>query len=94
MNLIKKILALFRRYPEHLKTGIRGEKEAKRFLISRGLKFLTANYNSGRGEIDLIFRDGDCLVFVEVQNTRSSEEWTRPSKALIDGNSDSYLLRL
>lgn len=81
MNLLKKFLTMFRPYPEHLKTGIRGEKEAKKYLISRGLKFLTANYNSGRGEIDLIFRDGDCLVFVEVK-TRSSEDWTRPAKSV------------
>ena len=81
MNLLKKFLDIFHPYPKHLKTGIRGEKEAKRYLISKGLKFLTANYNSGRGEIDLIFREGDCLVFVEVK-TRSSEDLTRPSKAV------------
>jgi len=28
--------------------------------------------------VDLIFRDGDCLVFVEVK-ARSSESWTRPA---------------
>ncbi|MGB9602746.1 MAG: YraN family protein [Limisphaerales bacterium] len=71
----------FHTYPEHLIRGIHGEKAAKKYLKSKGLKFLTANYNSGRGEIDLIFRERDCLVFVEVK-TRSSEEWTRPSKAV------------
>jgi putative endonuclease len=50
-------------------------------LRRTGLKFLTANFRSPRGEIDLIFRDGDCLVFVEVK-TRSSEEWTRPAAAV------------
>ena len=29
----------------------------------------------------MIFRDGDCLAFVEVK-TRSSEEWTRPAAAV------------
>jgi putative endonuclease len=42
---------------------------------------LTANFRSSRGEIDLVFRDRDCLVFVEVK-TRSSEEWTRPAAAV------------
>jgi putative endonuclease len=45
------------------------------------MRFLTANFRSTRGEIDLVFRDRDCLVFVEVK-TRSSEEWTRPAAAV------------
>lgn len=64
--------------PEHLRRGALGEKAAKKHLQKLGLKFLTANFRSPRGEIDLIFRDDDCLVFVEVK-TRSSEEWSRPA---------------
>ena len=67
--------------PEHLRRGRLGERAARRHLRGRGLKFLTANFRSDRGEIDLIFRDADCLVFVEVK-TRSSEEWTRPAAAV------------
>src|SRR5216110_1181944 len=67
--------------PLHLRLGTLGEKAAKRHLKKAGLKFLTANFRSRRGEIDLVFRDGDCLVFVEVK-TRSSEEWTRPAAAV------------
>jgi putative endonuclease len=67
--------------PEHLRLGKLGEQAAKKHLRRAGLKFLTANFRSARGEIDLIFRDGDCLVFVEVK-TRSSEEWTRPAAAV------------
>ena len=48
-------------------------------LRRRGLEFLTANFRSKRGEIDLVFREGDCLVFVEVK-TRSSEDWVRPAR--------------
>jgi len=54
---------------------------AKKHLKKKGLKFLTANFRSKRGEIDLVFRDQDCLVFVEVK-TRSSEDWTRPAAAV------------
>jgi putative endonuclease len=61
--------------------GRLGEEAAKEFLKKKGLRFLTANFSSRRGEIDLIFRDGDCLVFVEVK-TRSQESWTRPSRAV------------
>lgn len=67
--------------PEHLRRGALGERAAKQHLQTLGLKFLTANFRSDRGEIDLIFRDADCLVFVEVK-TRSSEEWTRPAAAV------------
>jgi len=67
--------------PEHLRRGELGERAAKKHLQKLGLKFLTANFRSERGEIDLIFRDADCLVFVEVK-ARSSEEWTRPAAAV------------
>jgi putative endonuclease len=67
--------------PLHLQHGQLGERAAKKLLRRQGLKFLTANFRSDRGEIDLIFRDGDCLVFVEVK-TRSSEEWVRPAAAV------------
>jgi putative endonuclease len=67
--------------PPHLRHGELGERAAKRHLQRLGLKFLTANFRSDRGEIDLIFREKDCLVFVEVK-TRSSEEWTRPAAAV------------
>lgn len=67
--------------PEHLRRGVLGEHAAKKHLRGLGLKFLTANFKSARGEIDLIFRDGDCLVFTEVK-TRSSEAWTRPAAAV------------
>lgn len=70
--------------PEHLRRGELGERAAKKYLQQQGLKFLTANFDSTRGEIDLILRDGDCLVFAEVK-TRSSEDWTRPSKAVNAG---------
>src|SRR2546421_475617 len=69
--------------PEHLRRGRLGERAARKHLRRAGLKFLTANFRSSRGEIDLIFRDDDCLVFVEVK-TRSSEEWTRPAAAVGD----------
>lgn len=67
--------------PEHLRRGRIGEAAAKAHLRKVGLKYLAKNYVSEYGEIDLIFRDGNCLVFVEVK-TRSSETWTRPASAV------------
>jgi putative endonuclease len=65
---------------EHLRRGRLGERVARAHLRRLGLKFLTANFR-GRGETDLIFRDGEVLVFVEVK-TRSHEEWVRPARAV------------
>jgi putative endonuclease len=83
MNFPAKLKGLFARKtePEHLRRGKLGEHAAKKYLQKQGLRFLTANFRSERGEIDVIFRDGDCLVFIEVK-TRSSEEWTRPAAAV------------
>ena len=67
--------------PEHLRRGRLGERAAKRQLKKGGLKFLYANFSSELGEIDLIFREGKTLIFVEVK-TRSSEFWTRPAAAV------------
>ena len=82
-NLVQKLKARFagQAKPEHLRRGELGERAAKKFLQGQGMKFLAANFRSERGEIDLIFRDGDCLAFVEVK-TRSSEDWTRPAAAV------------
>ena len=67
--------------PIHLRHGRIGEQAAKKHLRGLGMKFLTANFRSKRGEVDLIFRDDKMLVFVEVK-TRSSEAWTRPAAAV------------
>ena len=80
---VKKLVAdWFKETPEHLQHGRLGENAAKKYLKKQGLKFLAANFGiAGKGEIDLIFREKDCLLFVEVK-TRSSEEWARPAAAV------------
>src|SRR5208337_1659597 len=83
VNLLAKLKTCFagKAEPEHLRRGKLGERAAKKHLQKAGLKFLAANFRSKRGELDLIFRDADCLVFVEVK-TRSSEAWTRPAASV------------
>ena len=83
MSLWQQIKERFARVdePEHLRRGRMGEAAAKRHLQSLGLKFLTANFRSDRGEIDLVFRDGECLVFIEVK-TRTAGGWVRPAGAV------------
>lgn len=50
--------------------GDRGERAAAKFLRRRGLRVLLRGYRTKWGEIDLIARDGDTLVFVEVKARR------------------------
>jgi len=61
---------------EHIHAvGARGEKLAAKFLRKNGYKFLYRNFlptKYGRGgQIDLVRRDGETLVFVEVKSLRS-----------------------
>ena len=83
MKLLERIKTLWngKELPLHLRHGVLGEKAAKKHLKRQGMKFLTGNFRTARGEVDLIFRDEDCLVFVEVK-TRSSEDWKRPAAAV------------
>ncbi|MDO6460317.1 YraN family protein [Granulosicoccaceae sp. 1_MG-2023] len=55
-------------------TGKWGELQARNFLESHGLEFIQSNYLTRMGEIDLIMRDGDTLVFTEVR-TRNTERY-------------------
>lgn len=50
--------------------GRRGEQLAAEHLQRRGCIVLARNVRVGRGEIDLIVRDGDALAFVEVKTRR------------------------
>src|SRR5215467_16134945 len=66
----------------HLRRGARGEKLACQFLKRSGYKILYRNFK-GRsgGEIDIVCRDDDTLVFVEVK-TRTREDFGRPVAAV------------
>jgi putative endonuclease len=61
--------------------GDQGERLAEKYLKRRGLKLLTRGYAAPVGEIDLILRDGDTIVFVEVK-TRRSREFADPQDSV------------
>ncbi|KPK49907.1 MAG: hypothetical protein AMS22_12950 [Thiotrichales bacterium SG8_50] len=61
-----------RKPAKHLQSGLKAEDQAQRYLARRGLKLLTRNYRSPYGEIDLIMRDRNVLVFVEVRYRRDA----------------------
>jgi len=66
----------------HLRRGARGETLACRYLKRNGYKILHRNFR-GRsgGEIDVVCRDYDTLVFIEVK-TRGREDFGRPVEAV------------
>ena len=49
------------------RTGARYEQTAGRYLETKGYQILEYNYRCRRGEIDIIARDQECLVFCEVK---------------------------
>ena len=53
-------------------TGSRYEDYAAAYLEEQGYEILEKNYRWRGGEIDLVGRDGGCLVFVEVKYRRDS----------------------
>jgi putative endonuclease len=63
--------------------GRRGEDLAHRYLQRAGFKVIARNYRpaGGENEVDIIARDGDILVFVEVKS-RSSAEYGSPDRAI------------
>ncbi|MBP5289686.1 MAG: YraN family protein [Clostridia bacterium] len=56
--------------------GRKGEYLARLYLEQKGLEFIRANYLTPRGEIDLIMRENDEIVFLEVK-TRTVESARR-----------------
>ncbi|RMG43227.1 MAG: YraN family protein [Acidobacteria bacterium] len=60
-----------RRSPGRTERGRRAERLAARFLAARGYHLLARNVRLGPGEIDIIARDGEEIVFVEVRSRRA-----------------------
>ncbi len=57
----------------HKELGRLGELKAAEELKKRGLHIIETNYRFGRGELDIIAKDGDTLVFVEVKSRLNLE---------------------
>lgn len=54
-------------------SGRLAEDRALSYLQTKGLILIKRNFRSRRGEIDLIMRDADTLVFIEVRQRRSAQ---------------------
>jgi putative endonuclease len=90
-------VSIFRKAPPlreagHLALGRWGEDEAARHVRHNGWRILRRNFRApGGGEVDLVCRDRETLVFAEVK-TRRSEESGRPFDA-VDGAKQALIRR-
>ncbi len=62
-------------------TGILGEKLAQDFLKKRGYRIIETNYRCPEGEVDIVARHKDHLVFVEVR-TKKSLQFGSPEESI------------
>jgi putative endonuclease len=64
--------------------GLRGEEIACAYLEKKKYAIVTRRFRMFRGEIDIIARDGETLVFVEVK-ARADESHGRPEESVTPG---------
>jgi putative endonuclease len=69
--------------------GRQGERLALKYLKKQGYRCLARNYKAPGGEIDLIMRDRQTVVFVEVK-TRRDESFT-PSEQVVNSRKRRHL---
>ncbi|MBQ4519639.1 MAG: YraN family protein [Bacteroidaceae bacterium] len=68
---------------EHYELGKKGEEEAANFLTKKGFYIMHRNWRCGKLELDIVARDGDEIVFVEVK-TRRNTYFGYPDEAIDD----------
>ncbi len=61
--------------------GTKGEEVAKQFLIAQKYQILQTNYKNMIGEIDIVAKDIDTIVFVEVK-ARNTARFGLPREAI------------
>lgn len=71
--------------------GRSGERKAERYLKKKKYKILDINFKTRFGEADIIAKDKDYIVFVEVK-TRSSDRYGSPSEAVNFRKQEKYFM--
>ena len=61
--------------------GKEGEEKAAHYLVKKGYQILEKNYRWGRGEIDIICKERNRIIFVEVK-TRKNLNFGDPVEAV------------
>jgi putative endonuclease len=80
--------------------GADAERQAEAYLQQQGLRTVTRNYRTPRGELDLVMQDGETLVFVEVRYRKdggfggAAESVHRSKQQRVIAAAQHYLQRL
>jgi len=61
--------------------GSKGEEIAANYLAEKGYKILHRNWHFGHKELDLVTKQNDTIVVVEVK-TRSTNYWEEPKESV------------
>ena len=88
LNLFKRLVGRDARH----RLGAEGERAARIFLEDAGYAFVARNVRTPFGEIDLVMRDGDCLVIVEVKVLKSAS--ALPAKLQVNRDKQLRLRKL
>ncbi|MBI4385821.1 MAG: YraN family protein [Elusimicrobia bacterium] len=64
------------------KLGKSGEALAERYLLGLGYRLLHRSYRTRLGEIDLVMKDGETVVFVEVKTRSAVGGFGKPEEAV------------
>ncbi len=68
---------------KHNEVGEQGEAIALNFLKAKGYHILASNWRYSRAEVDIIAKEGEVLVFLEVK-TRSTDHFGKPEAFVTD----------
>ena len=81
--------------PSHRqRIGWWGEREAEKYLLAHGLELVARNVRTPHGEIDLIMRGPDGLVFIEVKYHPGYRDWETDRKSTRLNSSHSAKSRM
>jgi len=75
---------------QRINLGKSGEDLAAKVLQKKGLKIITRNFRNKFGEIDIIAKDNETLVFVEVK-TRASARFGLPEEAVTEAKQQQVI---
>ncbi len=76
---------------DKINTGVEGENLAAEFLAGKGYEIVARNYRFQKAEVDIIARQGNWLLFVEVK-TRASDEFGEPEE-FVTGTKSNHIFR-
>ena len=74
----------------NIELGKWGERQAKLYLENKGYAIIVQNFRCPAGEIDIIAKDGEWIVFVEVK-TRRSKNYGYPAEAVNSRKQIKYI---